>query len=144
MSEEIEKKLEQFIKDTSDPSGSLRLPVLFCLNCGSIELDQNDVFSIECYNCHQTSLWNGLKFGITRSASVDEVAKMLMPAQEGYWEDWRSQLILSILNFGKVITELRYSADSNDSPKSQLEHKELMKLKEQWRVMKTLIDGQLD
>lgn len=41
-------------------------PVVFCVRCGSTNLDQNSLTEIMCYDCENTIPWNGDLFSIRR------------------------------------------------------------------------------
>ena len=137
--EEIKKKVERFVETMK--SGST--PVVFCFNCGSTNLDQNAVFHIQCYECRNSELWNGLKFAICRKGDVRETASMLRdvpPIDSEYWNNWQSQSKLEILSFGKLLANLTTSTNDESSAKSNLKSEQYEEIKKAWEELKIKMD----
>lgn len=50
-------------------------PVVFCVRCGSTRVDQNSLTQLRCYDCDNTTAWNGLLFSIRRDKSTSDVTR---------------------------------------------------------------------
>jgi hypothetical protein len=131
--EEIKVKVEKFVEGINNEANKSKIPVLFCVNCGSINLDQNSVFQIQCYDCRQKAFWNGLKFAIARGGHPHDVLQLVTPAQEGFWDDWHSQMNLAVHELGELLNQIPNQSDSD----------ERKVMKENWERLKTKIDSLL-
>jgi hypothetical protein len=91
-------KLEKF-----SSSVARHQPIIFCVNCGSTNLDQNSKYMLQCYDCRGIALWDGHSFGIARRGSVQDVAHALTPpANPDYFNNRQSQIIQALHEFGRT------------------------------------------
>lgn len=110
-----------------------RQPIIFCVNCGSTNLDQNSKYMLQCYDCRGVALWDGHSFGIARQGRVEDVAHALTPpARSDYFGDWHSQMIQTLHEFGRAAVQ---------SGATTLDDAEAVQLIEEWNRCKAKIDG---
>jgi hypothetical protein len=141
--DEIGRKLEKFAKQIIADSPTT--PVVFCLNCGSVNIDQNSVSQLQCYDCREVSLWNGRKFGIARGGHLNDVRNALLPASEGYWENWHAQTVTALYEFGRDVTQaVSVGLDKREVASMDLQPDQYQELKEAWETTKNKIDRLLE
>lgn len=118
---------------TFSTSVARKQAIIFCVNCGSTNLDQNSKYMLQCYDCRSIALWDGHSFGISRQGRVEDVAHALTPpARPDYFNDWHSQMIQALHEFGRVAVQ---------SGATTLEDSEAEQLLEEWSRCKAKIDG---
>lgn len=119
--------------ETFSSSVARHQPIIFCVNCGSTNLDQNSTYMLQCYDCRGIALWDGHSFGVARRGSVQDVAHALRPpARADYFDDWHSQMIQALHEFGRTAVQSGATTPEGD---------EAGQLIEEWNRCKAKIDG---
>ncbi|HLM00234.1 MAG TPA: hypothetical protein VK400_04200, partial [Pyrinomonadaceae bacterium] len=110
-------------------------PVIFCVNCGSTNLDQNSVSQIQCYDCGNEGIWSGQKFGIAKDGDPHYVISSIMPpADPFYFADWRSQMLLSLEEFFQSVDSTVIATDD------MITNADYQKLLEEWKRLQNRIE----
>lgn len=123
---------------------SRRRPIIFCVKCGSLEVEQNSLHALQCLNCRNTLFWNGYRFSIARENYAEEDAKSAFVTAKEFgpeqWKpDWHINIIRALWKFSDVINENVYMASTIDPNigKSGEEFEELVRA---WEKCKEQID----
>ena len=126
--QELEDRIQNFI------SSSPRKPTLFCVNCGSTDIEQYAISELGCRNCDQRFPWNGLRFSIARpNQGVDDVAFSLRALLTSSYDEWHREIEDRLWNFQRRVVE-----DARKSEEFTLER--LEKLEREWEASKKAID----
>lgn len=74
---------------------SRRIPVVFCVKCGSTNLDQNSVTEIRCYNCGNSAMWDSSRFSIRRGVEPNSESDVVKAVEN---EDRARQFVRRGIN----------------------------------------------
>lgn len=131
----FDKEEQEKILGTYIDSLKKNQPVVFCVNCGSTNLDQNSTSEIQCYNCRVKGIWNGKKFGVARNGRIQDVISAITPPTDPfYFTDWRSQMLLSIEEFFQSVNSIILTGDE------MVEENDYHKLSEEWKTLQSRIE----
>lgn len=126
---EMQQRLVKFGEDSSKYKN-----VIFCVNCGSTNIDQNSITELRCYSCHKSIVWNSFSFGIARNEqNLDDVFKSLTRLNKSSYDEWHEELTNGLLGFlEEVLT---------DAAKSEnFTRERLLKLERTWEHYKKVVD----
>jgi|GEM_PF-2681405 len=116
-------------------------PIVFCVKCGSLEVEQNSVNVLLCLNCRNQIFWNGRRFAIAREAYAEEDAVMSFTSEApSHWrKDWHFNIVHALWAFSdEVIANIHMtSIDDPNLGKSSEEYEELVRA---WNKCKEEID----
>lgn len=128
--DEIQTRIHTFNK-----SQEIHGTVIFCVNCGSTNLDQNSINQLHCYNCRQVMTWNGFRFSIGRPRTVDkyDVPRTFERFAESSYDEWHRQVEDGVGNFIQAIVEDALSP--TDFSEARLEE-----LEKKWERCKKVVD----
>ena len=73
----VVRKVEHF-RETATRQANF----VFCVHCGSTNIDQNSLHELYCYDCENRMAWDGLAFGIARTRGVDLEDQRCTPAAD--------------------------------------------------------------
>jgi hypothetical protein len=137
LSEESPTQLDEFRRSRTRPT-------IFCVKCGSLEIEQNAVHVLQCLNCRNTLFWNGYRFSIAREnyAEHDAISAFTTAKEFGaeQWRrDWHFNIIRALWQFSDVVNENVYMTSTTDPTlgKSGEEFEELVRA---WNKCKEEID----
>ncbi len=55
--------------------------IVFCVSCGSTNVDRIHLYAVQCNSCHQVMAWNAVQFGIARNSEIFDAQKAFETAQ---------------------------------------------------------------
>ena len=119
-------------------------PIIFCVKCGSLEVEQNSVNVIQCLNCRNQIFWNGYRFSIARENWAEEDAALSFTTAEEFgrnqWrKDWHFNIIHALWDFSDAVNANIHMTSTEDPNlgKSGEEYEELVRA---WNKCKEEID----
>lgn len=133
-----ESKLREF-------SNGRTRPMVFCVNCGSLEVEQTAVHALDCLNCNNRLFWNGYRFSIARERYAEEdVASAIMAEQDfrendRYRRDWHFNIFRALWQFSDVANVGPFMTSIND-PNVGKTGEEFEDLVRAWEKCKADID----
>ena len=136
-----ESKLSEFRKGR-------RRPMVFCVNCGSLAVEQTSVHTLDCLNCNNRLFWNGYRFSIARESYAEEdVASAIMAEQDfreknRYSWDWHFNIFRALWQFSDAANGTTYMSSKED-PNFGKSGEEFEDLVRAWEECKAEIDGAL-
>src|SRR5262249_30979129 len=101
----IEDRVKRFVetKETSQP-------IVFCVTCGSVNVIQAFIYTIQCLDCNTTSDWDATRFAIAREGSpYDALDSFRGPRGES---TWYGTLAEETHEFARLLTSLTQIAAS--------------------------------
>jgi hypothetical protein len=113
-------------------------PTVFCVKCGSTEVDQNAIYKLRCINCGNFGLWDGLSFAIARDGSAYNAVSSFenLEFRPGWHKNhWHSEAIKALQEFSESI--LKYEPDYPPRPKTDSDFRQL---EEAWNQFKERMD----
>jgi hypothetical protein len=130
MDDNTKNKLETF-----QESFKTLKPTVFCVNCGSTNLDQSGIFVLECYNCDAKGIWNGQAFGIARGGEMHDVLSAYTPPEDPfYFSGWRNQMCVSLEEFFLNVESTVIGEEDS------ITEKQLTELQEDWNKLQKRIE----
>jgi len=128
--EDLEKILKTYMESIEKYQ-----PIVFCVSCGSTNLDQNSVSQIQCYDCRNKGIWNGQKFSIARKGRPNDVISAIRPPTDPfYFSNWRRQMLLSLEEFFQSVDS---TVMANDDMITNADYQILL---EEWKLLQNRIE----
>lgn len=116
-------------------SVAVQRPIIFCVGCGSTNVDQNTRHQLRCYTCHAASAFDSRRFSIARDGDPWDVAQATSPSPEGDGlRDAISSTLDSIFEFANLACDAQMARGTNSSEAVQ------SRLIAKWNAVKRVVD----
>ena len=135
----MENKILQFRKDYPETKN-----VVFCIKCGSTDVDQNYRNQLLCNHCGNFSIWDSSRFSIACDGKEHDVVSALrapIEAKSADSGDWSAALVSSLFPLGHAVADMRMIL-SGGLPGIRSE--DYVKLIAIWDDTKTRIDAAIE
>ena len=111
-------------------------PIVFCVDCGSTRLDQNFFYELRCYNCGNTTNWDGFKFSIARNGDIEDVEAAIESKEASTrFDDWQCLSYNVLQSFARTVMQV--SPEGNQNALTEESYRELI---EAWNECKSNIE----
>lgn len=135
-----EEKLTTFLDNPLN-----RNATVFCVACGSRNVDQNSVFKLRCANCGNEMVWDATRFGIARRSDENDAIRIFLYAEKMVkyesGTDWREEIHRTLIPFIlSVIQAMPVREHTTDGVTYEVETGTADSIRSQWETVKQTIN----